>query len=1140
MEYRDSLDILLRDCRFVLNGDSIRKLLPGVEGFVPPLSSIRFADAEVPRFIWGIPVQHGKRLFIALNRLICEESLKCLSNPLYQENLRLLTPAELKEDPYFKVLSDTLLKALAENPALRLDSVLWIYLADVICRRLNQDEPLNKLFQEWAPDDAARFRHLDLELGKLRFKDPKRFADIRVRVLRSLFARNDFANSCMKEVFDEIPNNPLNREMIANRLIYTERPDYLHRTMDASDAFLVKGYKLTFTDFMAVHRTLRQVISGILQRGASGKLLPLDGWFLKTFVNDEVKQKAQSLPSQGQGYFERVASPQELAESEEREKVAFLLSLQEAPCSYLFFHLPDADKEYFRVIEKQGTIPKEVLKALRQRPAAIQIEPLYTEVARDLLRWDFFQALKARLRWSTRQGEKVLCEGRPLDGDTVVVNFDSFYEIYRRSRYGTAVFFDLVGFTDRTKALTRELKEAASRGDKERFSLSAVSLGIQRIFSIRNQLQLFGGIPQGFEGDAILDIFPRALDALRYVAAFSDNYHKNRLIRFRPFERPTENPYHDGFRVGLASGDYSLISIIGRSNELSAQKASERAVGHTINRASRLNSGKKGDAFLLGESEEDGQQDADDPFSLFRVRVSRKNELNNNGIASFEDTFKEIREQVKANAFPWYEPPTRQGGLVAGRIPRLRNYDFELIFEEPRTKGVFLVRRLGRRPELKGLEDEINTVYEYVMLDAAAFINLLEQDAQHVPVSRPVVNQPELSADAQRSRPGATSGDNGRRMVETPSSYDWQDTVDDDAVSLRSQHGIDLSELSRGREAISAAIERHDTVLKAHHPVSREARPANVHLPPWEIHSAELEIHGDSAESEPPSPAHSTPVSPASTPMRTPARPAAMPSFPPQGDLRELLLASEGAELGASDEDDAPFEPPQRLTSGPRAALVLPPQTFVPPTNASPTPTQWSSSLSPSSPSPFSLERDWQGDSFDLEEEQAVEAEESDELDALPEISLDWAEEVESHALLLELAVEVESEPKGQGAAGRRLVLPSGVRTGTGVPLRTVLADHVYTVLLPVRRGDPARVVIGVRRRTQLEDVHVYHSPATGREPWTLEPVFLQFLEELDLLDFKPTSTTWPLSEVLSAGLAPVPLDFLERLYMKLKVQGRL
>ncbi|MFM7204447.1 MAG: hypothetical protein ACKO6N_27045 [Myxococcota bacterium] len=1182
MEYRESFDIILRDSRFNWSGEHVRRLLPNIESMLPPLSAIRFADQEVPRFVWGFPVFSSRRLISALHSFISEEAFRCLSNPLYQENLRALTPQELKEEPYFKTVSELLSRALTESPALRLDSIFWIYLADMIARRLNQEEAAFRQWQELFPTEAERFRTLDLELARLRYKDQRRFCDIRLKLLRSLFARNDFANSTMQEIFDEIPNNPLNREMIANRLIYTERAEQLYRGFDLAEAFLIKGYRLSITDFMALQATFRLVISGILQRVSQNRPLPLDVYFVRTFVSDELKSKAAHLPSQGVGFQERPLTPQEQAEAEEREKLSWLLSLHEQATGYLFLHLADADKDYFRTVEKQGTVPKEIVKAIRQRPAALQLEPLYNEVVRDVLRWDFFAALRGRVRMVQKLDQQLVMEGRPLDSSVVVVNFDSFYEVYRRSRYGTAVFFDLIGFTDRTKALTRELKEAAARGEKERYSLLAVSLSIQRIFSIRSRLQSFGGIPQGFEGDAILDVFPRALDALRYVAAFSDNYYKNRLIRYRPFERPVDNPYQEGFRVGLGTGEYSLISIVSRTNELVAQKAQERAVGHSINRASRLNSGKKGDAWQLTEAQDDDAVvDTPDPFGIYRVRISKKHELNNNGIASFEETFLEVVEQVKQQPLPWYEPPSRQGGLIAGRVPLMRNYGPEFIFEDPRTHNIFLIRRLERRPELKGLEDEQLTVYEYVMMDTAAFISLLDRDATHEPAPRPEV--PALKVLKQNLPSPSQAESTGLK-----SSYQWQDTIDEDFAHVGAEHGVSVAELSRGKEAVTSALERHHRMASqvVQKPVGRElsAGRSDPHVSRLSLQQSQpgqLEsLSGDDAGPElrptlsvleafgrpsrsaaasfaaaPESPPKSldnrwrslmgAPVAPAEPETRadTSAR-AESSSF-----AAELLRGVRPASPSPAKPEPTPAAVPS--PSRPSAPVV---ETFSSRVAPEPTPAAVVSPArpaTPTAPAAVAPARKTPREAalspaashtapWETSEVMELEAEDADmALSQLQSALAEWGGEQETHELILELAGEVYARNGTGGISLGRLVQSSEVRLPNGLTLRATLQGYVYGIL-PARRPDsPHHLVTGFWAPTALEDVRIYPVETLSREPWHLESVFQRYLEDLILAEFRPASARWPRREAASAGLVPLPFEFLERVYLRLKANAR-
>ncbi len=813
MAFKESLDVVLRDCKFLLSASQLEVLLPGVRSYLPPLTAIRFADKGAPRFVWGFPVIHGRRLIEALCQFVGQEEQKYLEDSNYQENLRLLTPAQLKEEPYFKVLSHHLLETLAEGAFLKLDSVLWIYLADLVCRRLNQDEVLAAIIKQLHPNEHAKLNALEADMSRLRYSNPQGFADVRNRVLRSLFARNDFANSSMKEVFDEVPSNLLNREMIANRLVYTERPEPIYRSLEVDEAFLIKGYRLPASTFSGVNRILRMVIVGMLERARTGNMLPLDLYFLTSFVDGQVRDKALRLPSQGTGFQKQnAANPRALEEAEERERIAYLLSLQEEPSRYLLNHLPLHDREYVRPIEKAvsrlSLTSRDSVKKLRNKTAAAELASQYAEAVRDILRWDLFQALKSRLRWVFPKDGTFYCDNRPLTPSTIPLNLDSFYEVYARSRRGTAVFIDLVGFTNRTKALTRELQEAATRGDKERYTLSSVSLAIQRVFSVRNHIEEFGGIPQGFEGDAILDTFPRAIDALRYVSAFADNYSKNRYIRFRPFERPIENPYKEGFRVGLASGDYSLISIVGRTNDLQGEKSTDRAVGHTINRASRLNSGKKGEKIFLSSDDTEREEEVPDPLNLFKVHVTDNQELHNDGIASFEDTFLELKRHVKSESMPWYEPRSGRGSTIAGVTPKFRNYTFEFIFEDPRLKRICLIRRLPRSPVLKGLEDEVVTVFEYLLFEIDDFLALVKKDAAIAPrpTARPAPSR--RVHPLERRSEGAEQPELEMSAEGLPQSpFQWEDAVADPAQFLAANPGLSLDDVLGGPEAVRETVE---------------------------------------------------------------------------------------------------------------------------------------------------------------------------------------------------------------------------------------------------------------------------------------------------------------------------------------------
>ena len=739
MEYRESLDILLKECRLVTSVAELDKLVPDVEKFAPPFASVRFSDNRAPRFVWGYPVVPSRRLVGQLHQMLSSLLEKCLANSSFQEDLQNRTPAELKRDPYVNVLVELLLKSQAEGAYLRLDSVFWIHLTDFVSRYLNQDESALALARKaGGSSQSEASRTVELELARIRVRDVKTFGELKARVLRSLLVRHEFAIRSVRDIFEDAPPNSIAREMTANRLIYTERPDSLYTAADLTEAFCARDYNLRASEFTALRSMLRVIILGILFRSRSGQLLPYDAYFLRIANLPEARIRAQLFPPAVSRAIS-VYGELDPKEADELERMSWFLALQEAPVRYILYHVSEDDRNYLKPVEKLNTVPKEMFKVLRSRDVAVTYEMDYNEVVRDLRQWDFLNTLRHRLRNLDVQGDQMSSEGRPLDKRNSPLNLDSPREIYRRARYGTAVFFDLIGFTDRTKHLMRQAQTA--KGGGEVAELSLMSLSVQRIFAVRTELEHFGGIAQGFEGDAILDIFGQSLLALRYVSRFADNYTKHRTVRYRPFEAPSENPYKDGWRVGLASGDYTMISIMARTSEGRGDHVQERAVGHTINRASRLNSGKKGQNFYL-DVEEDSQlkhQQQQDPLGVFRVQVNEKRELNNNGICSYRETFEEIRNQVKQENLSWYEPSKQRGTLVAGVEPRFGAYQFEFVFEDRDTSKIFLIRQVPVSPRLKGLEDEEVVVFEYLIHTKEEFLAFVEAESKLKSKDRDVI-----------------------------------------------------------------------------------------------------------------------------------------------------------------------------------------------------------------------------------------------------------------------------------------------------------------------------------------------------------------------------------------------------------------
>jgi len=377
---------------------------------------------------------------------------------------------------------------------------------------------------------------------------------------------------------------------------------------------------------------------------------------------------------------------------------------------------------------------------------------------------DLFRTLQSfLLTIQERQGSYFLDDDE-IRPSSVPLDLGSYYETFRRNRSGSAVFIDLIGFTNKT----REVFFGAARGSaardmeqSERGELAALAL--ERLFQVRKELQQYDGRPEGFEGDAILDIFPEPLSALRYVNRFRANYRDNRLVQFRPFSQAVKNPFaQEGFRVGIATGDYTLVNVpdIDSSGELQVRL---RAIGPSINKASRLNTGKRGvtEQFITSTREQSGDGKRD-PLQLFQVQVVDE-DLNNTGICIDVHTLDELMAVVLREELPCWMPRGDMTFEIDGRdaVPSL--YTFDLIIHDVEHRTVYALRRLPRVPRLKGLNRSESVVIEVLPFSVEDYQHFVTEDRRLAADAGDSVVTPESSVSS-----GSRLEEEGHLSAELP------------------------------------------------------------------------------------------------------------------------------------------------------------------------------------------------------------------------------------------------------------------------------------------------------------------------------------------------------------------------------------
>lgn len=710
MFYSDSVDIVLQECRFLLNRRALQSVLPDVERTIPPLTYLEFMDTSRHRTVLGYPVAVASRLPGDLLRLVVTELGLCLADPDRVEDVAALGAETLRQDPYVRRLVDLLVRSSAHGEHLRLDSILWLQVSRAVAELLNHDTALLDELRRVLPREAAKGERYLVELLRLKGSNPVHHATVKGRVLRALFARNDFAISSVAETLGDVYSSPLYREMVSNRLVFTEKSDGLYSFFDLREAFLVRDFGLELDEFININRVLRAVVEEAYTGRGSGSTSPAEAWLLDRFVTDELLDKAGRLDLADAG-----PSGSHSGDLEEfPSRVAQLLCLQPEPADYLLSHL-----ELFapaKAVARRFDLKKDFLRRLKNPADLAARRGPYGKVLKALLRWDFLNTLRSYIRdVEHHPGGRLAHDGRPLRASVVPVDLESEREMYSRRRHGTAVFLDIAGFSSKATELF-----GAEEADTDFGALC-----IRQLLQVRRTIGLFRGRPQYFSDGLLLDVFPRALDALRYVGLFRAAFEQNRHVHPRPWDDARGNPFAEGLRVGLSTGDFVTVTIP-REEDDSGEELTQ-PVGPVIDDARSL--------VARTMDDESGPLEEYDPLEVFEVRANHSG-LDNRGVVSLSQTFREVAAALRLEGLPVWtraEPDV----VIAGRKVSMKNYRFQLIFDDPSTGQVVLVRRLEH--PIPSLGHSPGGLFEYLMMwpDAfQTFLDRVQETERHQPALR--------------------------------------------------------------------------------------------------------------------------------------------------------------------------------------------------------------------------------------------------------------------------------------------------------------------------------------------------------------------------------------------------------------------
>ncbi len=745
MQYSDSLDSVVQECRFLVHRRDLNDLCPDLAAALPPMALLEYLEGGRESAVRGFPVVHSPELLRQLLRLLATELGRCLSDPDYAESVDSLTLDQLRAEPYHQQLASLLVRTAAHGEAVRLDTVLWLALSEFVAGLLSHHEPVLERLRTLLPEETRKAEKYLNELLRLKGSKPAQHAAVKNRVLRSLFARNDVVVSSLADVLGEAYSNAAMREMVSNRLIYSEKPGGLYSFFDLREIFHLRGWRIGAEDFVDLNRVLRGVLEAAYSHASSGKGSPAESYLVQRFATDAVLEKAGRLDIAD-------ASPGAQA-SEEGDsfsaRVAWLLSLQPEVAWYVLSHLESFAP--LKALGKRFELRKDFLRNLKTPASLAPLLPGYQEVCRALLQWDFLNALRSFVRHLTvDENGRSAHDGRSLRGSVRPLDLCSPDRLYSAERHGTVVAIALDGFS------TTARRHLMGKGD-EGYSADFAALCVHQLLTIRRNIGVFRGRPEFFDSGRVVDVFPRALDALRYVALFQASFERLQHVRPTPGEEPRANPFAHAMRAGLGTGEYVDLALPIRG-EAGHTHPGVCAAGPLLDQTREL-VGDPLDPNLSNTAAHRIRQQlgaVHDPLQAFSVGTEA-GLLDNRGICSVAQTFREVVAAVRLEGLPSWTP----GGaddLIAGRRVVLKNYRFELIFDDPATGRVVLARQVDGAHDIShvSLSSE-DTLYEYVVMWPDAFQTFIDR----------VMDLERHQPDLRRSRPSAKPSDEAEEAPES-------------------------------------------------------------------------------------------------------------------------------------------------------------------------------------------------------------------------------------------------------------------------------------------------------------------------------------------------------------------------------------
>lgn len=388
-------DLVLSLCRFVCSRSAFERLLPGLASELP-----------VPQ---DLGPEVGPGWALRPPSALAASLLEYVSSQVRA----VLQPGALASgEAYFHQLETALLGAVGQAPGARLDSVIWLWLCDVVPRLLQLDSAVLGELERVHPAVVARHRAPLEQLKRLAQRSPAQHSVMVRQVLLRIDSGHELVAADLRQRTGESAENLL--ALVGMTPVLQLVPqDQLYSDLSLTSLLLSRQGFSDDDTFFETHRLVQAVIASTWGRRVANRAAAAERWSLDYFVTQGLVNQADRLDS-------RLLPRGGVADMNAR--VAMLGALQPDFADYVLHH-----SDQFRIDPQTAEfygLREDQIELLADSETLSRRVLGYRDVVEELLRWDSLNAARSLVRVATFDGQGHACDGHLVPSQSFVLDLE--------------------------------------------------------------------------------------------------------------------------------------------------------------------------------------------------------------------------------------------------------------------------------------------------------------------------------------------------------------------------------------------------------------------------------------------------------------------------------------------------------------------------------------------------------------------------------------------------------------------------------------------------------------------------------------------------------------------------------------------